>query len=101
MGRVGNGLGRACREVEAEPGVIQCLHEPSSPPFPLQATLLRRCPCRYDGQIFVKPPEVLARDRLLGMYVRVIGVRACRRGCTGAGEVWEVQGSLKQHHRPP
>uniref|UniRef100_A0A1D2A2R1 DUF1230 family protein n=1 Tax=Auxenochlorella protothecoides TaxID=3075 RepID=A0A1D2A2R1_AUXPR len=22
----------------------------------------------YDGQIFVKPPEVLARDRLLGMY---------------------------------
>ena len=24
--------------------------------------------CRYDGQIFVKPPEVLARDRLLGAY---------------------------------
>ncbi len=22
----------------------------------------------YDGQIFVKPPEVLARDRLLGSY---------------------------------
>lgn len=25
-------------------------------------------PCRYDGQVFVKPPEVLARDRLLGTY---------------------------------
>ena len=24
--------------------------------------------CRYDGQTFVKPPEVLARDRLLGSY---------------------------------
>lgn len=24
--------------------------------------------CRYDGQVFVKPPEVLARDRLLGTY---------------------------------
>ena len=23
---------------------------------------------RYDGQLFVKPPEVLARDRLLGNY---------------------------------
>lgn len=23
---------------------------------------------RYDGQVFVKPPEVLARDRLLGTY---------------------------------
>lgn len=23
---------------------------------------------RYDGQTFVKPPEVLTRDRLLGMY---------------------------------
>ena len=22
----------------------------------------------YDGQVFVKPPEVLARDRLLGSY---------------------------------
>ena len=22
----------------------------------------------YDGQLFVKPPEVLARDRLLGSY---------------------------------
>ena len=26
------------------------------------------CTCRYDGQTFVKPPEVLARDRLLGTY---------------------------------
>ncbi len=25
-------------------------------------------PPRYDGQIFVKPPEVLTRDRLLSMY---------------------------------
>ena len=25
-------------------------------------------PCRYDGETFVKPPEVLTRDRLLGMY---------------------------------
>ena len=24
--------------------------------------------CRYDGQTFVKPPEVLTRDRLLGTY---------------------------------
>ena len=24
--------------------------------------------CRYDGQTFVKPPECLTRDRLLGMY---------------------------------
>eukprot|EP00877_Chromochloris_zofingiensis_P015221 jgi/Chrzof1/9953/Cz04g21270.t1 len=24
--------------------------------------------CRYDGQTFVKPPEVLMRDRLLGTY---------------------------------
>jgi Conserved in the green lineage and diatoms 27 len=24
--------------------------------------------CRYDGQTFVKPPEVLTRDRLLGLY---------------------------------
>ncbi len=27
-----------------------------------------QCICRYDGQIFVKPQEVLARDRLLGTY---------------------------------
>ena len=25
-------------------------------------------PARYDGQVFVKPPEVLTRDRLLGTY---------------------------------
>ena len=31
--------------------------------------------CRYDGQTFVKPPEVLARDRLLGAYeVIVMGI---------------------------
>lgn len=23
---------------------------------------------RYDGQLFVKPPEILGRDRLLGTY---------------------------------
>jgi hypothetical protein len=26
------------------------------------------CCCRYDGQTFVKPPEVLTRDRLLATY---------------------------------
>ena len=34
---------------------------------------LNSCCCRYDGQTFVKPPEVLARDRLLGSYE----VRSC------------------------
>lgn len=35
------------------------------------ATLTVRLRCRtgwYDGQVFVKPPEVLARDRLVGTY---------------------------------
>lgn len=32
--------------------------------------------CRYDGQVFVKPPEVLARDRLLGSYT-VSSVKCC------------------------
>lgn len=29
---------------------------------------------RYDGQVFVKPPEVLARDRLLGSYTVSLSV---------------------------
>ena len=42
----------------------------------------------YDGQLFVKPPEVLARDRLLGSYeVRakscVVPNTALWSGCPG------------------
>lgn len=36
-------------------------------PIPLPCVPLLDRPCRYDGQVFVKPPEVLTRDRLLGM----------------------------------
>lgn len=34
----------------------------------MRAVVCRPPHCRYDGQTFVKPPEVLTRDRLLGMY---------------------------------
>lgn len=34
----------------------------------------RDCMRRYDGQVFVKPPEVLARDRLLGSYTVSLSV---------------------------
>ena len=42
-----------------------------APPLPAKgAKLTEPSPParRYDGQVFVKPPEVLARDRLLGTY---------------------------------
>lgn len=39
----------------------------------------------YDGQVFVKPPEVLARDRLLGMYeVRPV-LQRLRTTLSGSG----------------
>ena len=43
----------------------------------------------YDGQLFVKPPEVLARDRLLGSYeVRVkdcvVPYKTLRFGCSSS-----------------
>lgn len=47
-----------------------------------------RSVCRYDGQTWVKPPKVLARDRLLGSYeVRSISRAsdALRRGCDCIG----------------
>jgi hypothetical protein len=30
----------------------------------------------YDGQMWVKPPEILARDRLLGSY-KVLDISKC------------------------
>lgn len=50
----------------AAAAAIPCLRRPAQPIAfdPAQVFLLRR----YDGQVFVKPPEVLARDRLLGTY---------------------------------
>jgi hypothetical protein len=43
--------------------------------------------CRYDGQVFVKPPEVLTRDRLLSSYqVRPV-LAKLRQTLLGAGVV--------------
>jgi len=38
----------------------------------------------YDGEVFVKPPEVLTRDRLLGMYevFSVYLLQACHSACS-------------------
>lgn len=46
------------------PGQLSALQ----PSWCAVADMLDFHPCRYDGQVFVKPPEVLARDRLLGTY---------------------------------
>lgn len=53
-------LGHASSHGGATGDVRECSHMPASPPSVMS--------CRYDGQVFVKPPEVLARDRLLGTY---------------------------------
>lgn len=39
----------------------------------------------YDGQVFVKPPEVLTRDRLLGTYEVKPVLARCRTTLQGAG----------------
>jgi len=52
----------------------------------------------YDGQVFVKPPEVLARDRLLGSYeVRAaaadrhaVAAAAGRLPCFSMGSAWSL-----------
>jgi hypothetical protein len=40
---------------------------------------------RYDGQTFVKPPEVLTRDRLLGMYETKPVLQKLRVTLVGSG----------------
>ena len=42
---------------------------------------------RYDGQTFVKPPEVLTRDRLLGMYETKPVLQKLRVTLVGSGAV--------------
>jgi hypothetical protein len=41
--------------------------------------------CRYDGQTFQKPPEVLARDRLLGSYEVKPKLALLKRTLLGTG----------------
>jgi hypothetical protein len=43
--------------------------------------------CRYDGQVFVKPPEVLTRDRLLSSYQVKPVLAKLRQTLLGAGVV--------------
>lgn len=42
---------------------------------------------RYDGQVFVKPPEVLTRDRLLASYQVKPVLDKLRQTLLGAGVV--------------
>ena len=44
----------------------------------------------YDGQIFVKPPEILARDRLLGLYTVAPILAQLRTTLIGAGVTFVV-----------
>lgn len=52
-------------------------------PFPALPLLLPR----YDGQVFVKPPEVLTRDRLLASYQVKPVLTKLRQTLLGAGVV--------------
>ncbi len=54
---------------------------------------LLRCG-RYDGQTFVKPPEVLTRDRLLGMYEVKPALSRLKTTLLGTGGVLLLSGSL-------
>ena len=65
--RPGDTLGAPCvRPAARRHGSVcpppQGVYPPPRSPSPRPRTR------RYDGQVFVKPPEVLARDRLLGTY---------------------------------
>ncbi|KAL0856596.1 hypothetical protein Bca101_061749 [Brassica carinata] len=56
----------SCRDRTLIPGFIDCLE--NLPDRLLSAVIPYEESGWYDGQIWVKPPEVLARDRLLGSY---------------------------------
>ncbi len=49
---------------------------------------------RYDGQTFVKPPEVLTRDRLLGMYEVKPALSRLKTTLLGTGGVLLLSGSI-------
>ena len=44
----------------------------------------------YDGMTFVKPPEILARDRLLGMYVVRPALAQLKTTLLGTGGAFAV-----------
>ena len=62
-----------------------CLCHPLILPSADGSVLLLVVCCRYDGQVFVKPPEVLTRDRLLGTYEVKPVLAKLRRTLLGAG----------------
>lgn len=49
---------------------------------------------RYDGQTFVKPPEVLTRDRLLGTYEVKPALSRLKTTLLGTGGILLLSGSL-------
>lgn len=49
---------------------------------------------RYDGQTFIKPPEVLTRDRLLGTYEVKPALGRLKTTLLGTGGVLLLSGSL-------
>jgi hypothetical protein len=51
----------------------------------LLLTIYRVPAARYDGQVFVKPPEVLTRDRLLGAYEVKPALQRLRGSLVGTG----------------
>ena len=51
-------------------------------------------PHRYDGQVFVKPPEVLTRDRLLGTYEVKPTLARLKTTLLGTGGVLLLSSSL-------
>jgi hypothetical protein len=53
--------------------------------FGLKPCCVHVCPARYDGQVFVKPPEVLTRDRLLGAYEVKPALQRLRGTLVGVG----------------
>lgn len=71
---------------------MSCPSEPPASPL----SCLCACARRYDGEVFVKPPEVLMRDRLLGSYE--VGCLGTWRGALG--RLWEQRkegsGALEQ-----
>jgi hypothetical protein len=63
-------------QIKRLPGLAPASHPPPATTHP---------PRRYDGTFFAKPPEVLARDRLLGAYEARPALARLRATLTAAG----------------
>ena len=76
-------------------GRMRACAGPPPPPHLLLVHAMHRWR-RYDGQVFVKPPEVLTRDRLLGTY-EVKPVLARLRCGDGRWLWWRGQAASAVH----